>query len=101
MLKYKALYKKMMDDLKDSGMWLDWAKELFPTCPKVAKFLYDSAKNRLEDSYPDTKEIFEHLCKEDKENKYCMNELVDDQFREWHEELMGKLKKVEKIMEEG
>ena len=34
-------------------------------------------------------------------NKYCMNELVDDQFREWREELMGKLKKVKKNNERG
>mgnify|MGYP000012364117 CR=1 FL=1 len=40
MLKYKALYKKMMDDLKDAGMWLDWAKELQDSSPEVSKFLF-------------------------------------------------------------
>ena len=28
MYKFKVLYKKMVDDLKDSDMWLDWAKKL-------------------------------------------------------------------------
>jgi len=28
MLKYKALYCKMMDDLKDAGMWIEWANEM-------------------------------------------------------------------------
>ena len=39
MLVYKALYKKMMDDLKDAGMWIDWAEQLEESHPKVAKFL--------------------------------------------------------------
>ena len=49
MLAYKALYKKMMDDLKDAGMWIDWAEQLEESHPKVAKFLMESAKERLED----------------------------------------------------
>jgi hypothetical protein len=28
MLVYKALYRKMMDDLKDAGMWLDWSEQI-------------------------------------------------------------------------
>ena len=49
MLAYKALYKKMMDDLKDSGMWIDWSEQLWDSHPEVAKFLMESAKERLEE----------------------------------------------------
>ena len=60
MLVYKALYKKMMDDLKDAGMWIDWAEQLLDTHEDVAKFLMESAKERLEESFPKT---YEHLKK--------------------------------------
>ena len=36
MLAYKALYKKMMDDLKDAGMWIVWAEQLMEENPTVA-----------------------------------------------------------------
>lgn len=54
MLKYKALYKKMTDDLKDSDMWLDWAKELEKSSPEVSRFLCTAAKERLTVSFPQT-----------------------------------------------
>ena len=47
MLKLKALYCKMMDDLKDSGMWIEWAYELKDKDPDVAKFLITSANERF------------------------------------------------------
>ena len=50
MLAYKALYKKMMDDLKDAGMWIDWAEQIEEEHPTIAKFLLESAKERLEES---------------------------------------------------
>ena len=34
MLKYKALYKKMMDDLKDAGMWIDWGEKMMEEYPE-------------------------------------------------------------------
>lgn len=93
MLKYKALYKKMNDDLKDSGMWLEWAKELMGKDDEVANFLYQSAKERIEDGFPKTYELFKHTCETDKaKDGHCMNEMVEDQFMEWHEELEHKLK---------
>jgi hypothetical protein len=58
MLVYKALYKKMMDDLKDTGMWIDWSEQLWGSHPEVAKFLMESAKERLEESFPQTYEHF-------------------------------------------
>lgn len=48
MLAYKALCRKMMDGLKDSGMWLDWAEQMKEKHPDVADFLVASAKSRLE-----------------------------------------------------
>ena len=51
MLVYKALYRKMMDALKDSGMWIDWAEQLKETQPEVAKYLADSA-NFFEPTVP-------------------------------------------------
>ena len=93
MLKYKALYKKLYDDLKDSAMWLEWAKELMGKDDEVAKFLYQSAKERIEDGFPKTYELFKHTCETDKaKDGHCMNEMIEDQFMEWHEELERKLK---------
>jgi hypothetical protein len=54
MLAYKALYRKMMDDLKDAGMWIDWAEQMCEAHPDEAKFLLTSAKERLEESFPET-----------------------------------------------
>ena len=50
---------------------------------------------RLEHSYPETKSIFTKLCENnDKEKEsLCMNELIHDEFEEWHNELMNRLKK--------
>lgn len=95
MLKYKALYKKMMDDLKDGGMWLDWAEKLKEDCPEVAQYLAKSAAVRIDSNYPETKKLFDHICEEEmKKADLCMNELIDEQFDEWHEELVNRLKKM-------
>lgn len=56
----------MTDDLKDSDMWLDWAKELEESSPEVSKFLYTAAKERLTVSFPQTMQLFEQICKADK-----------------------------------
>lgn len=93
MLKYKALYKKMMDDLKDSGMWIEWASKLEKDDPEVSKFLYASAKERLTSNFEQTKQLFDKLCTSDTKNeKYCLKELVEEDLCEWHEQLMQKLK---------
>lgn len=83
----------MMDDLKDAGMWLDWADELLSSQPEAAKFLYNSAKQRLEASYPETKKMFETLCNSSND-KTCMNELIDEQLCGWHDELVLKMQKL-------
>ena len=54
MLVYKALYRKMMDDLKDAGMWLEWAEQIMWDYPDCAEFLIDSAEERLEKTFVET-----------------------------------------------
>ena len=82
MLAYKALYKKMMDDLKDAGMWLDWAEQIMWEHPAYAEFLIESAEERLDKTFVDTYKHFETLCKEYK-TELCMDEVVHDHMMEW------------------
>ena len=93
-MKYKALYEKMMDDLKDASMWLDRAKMLKtkedPTDQEIAHFLYESAKERVMDHYPRTMEHFASLCQADKE-KYC--DMIHDYMDGWYHSLVGELEK--------
>lgn len=95
MLVYKALYRKMMDDLKDAGMWLDWAEQIMPEHPEYAKFLMDSAEYRLDKTFTETYERFEKLC-DDHPAAICMDEVVHDHMMEWHHALKIKLECLEK-----
>lgn len=95
MLVYKALYRKMMDDLKDAGMWLDWAEQIMCDYPDYAEFLIDSAEERLEKTFVDTYKHFETLCKDDKAD-ICMDEVVHDHMMEWHHALKMKAESLEK-----
>lgn len=93
MYKFKVLYKKMVDDLKDSDMWLDWAKKLETKDPMLAKFFTESAEERLEVCFPKTLKIFYSVCEESKNDEgKCAKELVEEHFEDWHECLMHKLK---------
>jgi hypothetical protein len=84
MLVYKALYKKMMDDLKDAGMWVDWAEQLWDEHPDVAKYLLETAKERLEEDFPKAHEHFEHMCEEiNGKGSVCMDEVVYDHMMDW------------------
>lgn len=97
MLAYKALYKKMMDDLKDAGMWIDWAEQIEETHPKVAKFLLESAKERLEDTFPKTYEHFEDICEESHgKGEVCMNDVVYDHMMDWCHSMKRKIEHMEK-----
>lgn len=91
MLVYKALYRKMMDDLKDAGMWLDWAEQIMCDYPEQAEYLIDSAEERLEKSFPETYKQFKALCEEDKEKAICMDEVVHDHMTEWHQSMRLKV----------
>lgn len=96
MLAYKALYRKMMDDLKDAGMWIEWAEQMCEHHPEEAKYLVMSAKERLEESFPKTYEHFEALCEVNHgKNDICMDEVVHDHMMEWHN---GMIMKVEKLL---
>ena len=93
MYKFKVLYKKMVDDLKDSDMWLDWAKKLETKDPMLAKFFTESAEERLEVCFPKTLKIFYSVCEESKKDEgKCAKELVEEHLEDWHECLMHKLK---------
>ena len=93
MYKFKVLYKNMVDDLKDSDMWLDWAKKLETKEPMLAKFFTESAEERLEVCFPKTLKIFYSVCEESKNDEgKCAKELVEEHLEDWHECLMHKLK---------
>jgi hypothetical protein len=94
MLVYKALYRKMMDDLKDAGMWIDWAEQIHSEHPDQAKFLLDSAKERLHESFPDTHKHFKKVC-EDMKSGVCVDEIVCDHMMEWYHSLKMKLESME------
>ena len=80
----------MMDDLKDAGMWIEWANELKSTEPEVAKFLITSANDRLERSFPETKKMLWDMMKDDKTK---LKELTDEHVSEWAGEMKEKIKK--------
>lgn len=90
MLKYKAIYCKMMDDLKDAGMWIEWATEMKNESPDVAKFLITSANDRLERSFPETRDMLWNMMKED---KTMLKELTNDHINSWANEMKEKIKK--------
>lgn len=96
MLAYKALYKKMMDDLKDAGMWIDWSEQMHETYPEVAKFLLEAAKERLEESFPKTYELFENICEEHHgKSDICMDEVVYDHMMDWCHAMKRKIQHME------
>lgn len=95
MLAYKALYRKMMDDLKDAGMWIDWAEQMCEAHPDEAKYLLESAKERLEESFPATYEHFKRLCENThSKSEICMDEIVHDHIMEWHQSMQMRVKKM-------
>ena len=95
MLAYKALYRKMMDDLKDAGMWIDWAEQMCEAHPDEAKYLLESAKERLEESFPATYEPFKKLCESTRsKGDICMDEVVHDHMMDWHQAMHMKVKKL-------
>lgn len=94
-MKYKALYSKMMDDLKDGEMFLGWGKELLEESPDVGKYLITQAEYRIMNSFPETKKMFDELCDKDEEMKgKCISNMVEDYLCDWHDSLERKLKKI-------
>ena len=93
MLVYKALSKKMMDALKDAGMWLDWADQLKEECPDVAKYLCESAKERLDTDFPKTYEHFKAACSAKNGGGECLNEMVEEHIMSWYEGMQNRIKR--------
>lgn len=92
MYKYKVLYKKMVDDLKDSNMLMEWAEKLEDKEPELHKFFIESAEERLEKCFPATLKMFYAICDEAKNDEgKCSKELVKDHLEEWHKTLVSKL----------
>ena len=83
----------MMDDLKDAGMWIEWANELKKDSPDVAKFLITSANDRLERSFPETRDMLWNMMKED---KTMLKELTNDHINSWANEMKEKMTKLKK-----
>lgn len=100
MLAYKALYSKMMDDLKDAGMWIEWAEQIRASQPKVAEYLVDCAKERLENDFPKTYECFEEMCEgQDSKGSICVNKVIHDHIMDWRHSMLHKAEDLEKEMD--
>lgn len=94
-MKYKALYSKMMDDLKDGEMFLEWGKELMNESPEIGKYLISQAEYRILSSFPETKKMFDEICEKDEETSgKCISNMVEDYLCEWHDSLERKVKKI-------
>jgi hypothetical protein len=53
--------------------------------PEEAKYLLESAKERLEESFPETYKHFEKLCEDpNTKTNICMDEVIHDHMMEWH-----------------
>lgn len=94
MTAYKALYKKMSDDLKDAEMWLDWAHHMKDDKDheELVKYLVISAKTRAETDFPTSFKMFEDICQKDKDGM-CLCETVADHLENWQEDLIRRIQK--------
>lgn len=89
-LKYKATFKKMMDDLKDGQMLMDWAKELKATCPDVSKMLLDTAEQRIMMDFNKTMAFVDNMMEKEMTTEF---DFLLDELEDWKDELVTKLKK--------
>lgn len=74
-------------------MWLDWADQLKDEHPKAAKFLYESAKERLEKDFPTTHDLFNEMCSEDKHDPHCLNSMIEDHMLGWYDGMVNRIKR--------
>lgn len=100
MKKFKALYKGMYDDLKDSEMMIDYAckiKEESPEDKPLADELAKYAKSRLEHFMVFHKIFMDEAMKQKdvdaKTVSHCMWEESHEQMQEWHEKIAKKIGK--------
>ena len=94
MLVYKLFYNKLMDDLKDASMWLDWAEQIECDYPDYAKFLVEQAKERICDQFPETYEKFRELCNSGKVT-IDVDSVIGEHLCEWHHSLKRKVEEME------
>lgn len=100
MLKFKALYKAMYDDLKDSDMLIDYAHELKEIDSSIAKELASYAQERFS-HFKKFHDIFVSEVKEWSKGKETESkEMVEDclwaqaheHFQDWAEKIQSKIK---------
>lgn len=97
MKKYKALYKGMYDDLKDSEMMIDYAFCIREEGDKtLADEIAKYAQYRLQHSLEFHKLLMQEITKEKKEEKEtiheCMWEEAHEALQEWHDKIERKVK---------
>ncbi len=97
MKKYKALYKGMYDDLKDSEMMIDYAFCIRDEGDKtLADEIAKYAQYRLQHSLEFHKLLMQEITKEKKEEKEtvheCMWEEAHEALQEWHDKIERKVK---------
>lgn len=97
MKKYKALYKEMYDDLKDSEMMIDYAFCIREEGDKtLADEIAKYAQYRLQHSQEFHKLLMQEITKEKKEEKEtiheCMWEEAHEALQEWHDKIERKVK---------
>lgn len=90
MKELKTLYQIIYDDLKDSEMLIDYAKELKESNKSLADSYIVDAKNRLAHSQALHKEfvsiVMEKKAKEEKEHVAdCLWEETHKHYVEWYE----------------
>lgn len=96
--KYKYMYKKLYDDLKDADMLIHYAYEMKEEkCDDLAKHFAESAMTRLTKSFKETHALFvAHIQKEEKSRETvheCLWEVQHEQLQEWHNEIAKKIEK--------
>lgn len=98
MVKYKALYKGMNDDLKDAEMMIDYAYEICkeddkPLADEIAKY----AQYRLEHFMTFHKLFENEVSKEERSEEEtisdCMWNETHEMFQHWYDEIERKIKK--------
>ena len=97
MKKYKALYKGMYDDLKDSEMMIDYAFYIREEGDKaLADEIAKYAQYRLQ-HFSDFHKLFEQEAMKEKEISMetvhkCMWEEAHETLQEWHDKVERKIK---------
>lgn len=94
----KVIYKVIHDDLKDSDMLVEYAKELKNTNKSLADMFMADAKTRLSHSQIMHKEftgIVEKIREKDgnEEVANCLWEVTHNYYMEWYDKLENCIKK--------